>query len=113
MILKYYLNIYWTTPNYLKVKATDKDPTYKTTIFIIIGVVSVSLIGISMNIGAYIYYRKKKQKKDIKTNVIPNEISPNSYTTSKESFVNNKEINDDTNNKNNTQQYYIEYPQPY
>ena len=61
--MKYYLNFYWTTPNYLQVKATDKDPTSKTTIFIIIGVVSVSLIGISMNIGAYIYYRKKKQKK--------------------------------------------------
>ena len=111
--MKYYLNFYWTTPNYLKVKATDKDPTYKTTIFIIIGVISVTLIAISMNIGVYIYYRKKKQKKDIKTNAIPNEINPNSYTTSKESFVNNKEINDDTNNKNNTQQYYIEYPQPY
>ena len=66
-----------------------------------------------MNIGVYIYYRKKKQKKDIKTNAIPNEISPNSYTTFKESFVNNKEINDANNNKNNTQQYYPEYPQPY
>ena len=44
MILKNYLNFYWTTPNYLKVKATDKAPTSKTTIFIIIEVISVSLI---------------------------------------------------------------------
>ena len=41
MILKYYLNFYWTTPNYLKVKARDKDPTSKTTIFIIIGVIAL------------------------------------------------------------------------
>ena len=49
----------------------------------------------------------------MKTNEVPNEISPNSYASSQESFVNNNKINDDSNNKNSSQQYYPEYPQPY
>ena len=113
MILKYSLNIFWTNPNYLKVKATDKDPTSKTTIIIFIVAGCASLIGLSITIGAFIYQRNKKQKKDMKTNEVPNEINPNFYATSQESFVENNKINDDSNNKNNSQQYYPEYPQPY
>ena len=113
MILKYSLNTFWSNPNYLKVKAKDKDPTTKTTIIIFIVAGSVTLIGLTITIGVLIYQRNKKQKKDMKTNEVPNEISPNSYASSQESFVNNNKINDDSNNKNNSQQYYPEYPQPY
>ena len=86
MILKYYLNFQQTTPNYLEEKATDKDRISKTIVIIFIVEGNVTLIVVSIGKRAFVYQRDKKKKEDIKANAISNEISPNSYAISQESF---------------------------
>ena len=103
MIFKYEFLAYWTSPNYLKIKATDKDPTSKTllVIFIVAGVITV--IGITVAIIVFVK-KKKGKKKDVNTDGVQNVINPSLSVTSQESLDNNNNYN---------QPHFPEYPQSY
>ena len=103
MIFKYHLDFRWGTPNYLKVKVTDKNPSSK--IFLIIIIITVGgFIAVIGAIVGFIYKKKKEQKKDVNTDGVPNVINPSLSVASQESFVNNN---------NDNQQHFPKYPESY
>ena len=102
MILKYLTFAHYSLYGNLKVKATDIDPSYSKgsndLVFLIIIIAGCSIAGfvviLSASVGIYLCIKKKKNSMGV-----PNEISPNSFASSQETFVNN-----------NNQQNFPEYP---
>ena len=115
MVLKYHIHYFnLSATNYLKVKATDKNPQAgkNKILLIIIGSVFFLLIAIGIiNFIYNIYKCLKKKEKNTNTNEVTNEINPSSIATSQESFV-NKNNNNHESNENN-EQHFPEYPKPY
>ena len=89
----------------LTVKASDKDlgADAMRNLFIIAGCVGGVIL--FLIIGVPITRCVIKQKKVVNTGEIPKEITPNSFANSQEPLVNNN-----SNNYNNNQQCYPDYP---
>ena len=117
MIFKYSFLTYYTFPNYLKVKATDKDPTRKITLIILIVAGCIAVIAITVTIIVLVIRRKKRKNKDVNTDGVSNVINPSLSVASQEPFVNNNNNYNYNNNYNSNynynynQQYYPQYPQ--
>ena len=112
MILKYYLSALWSSYGNLTVKVTDKDPSKLTNLIIIIvaSCVGAIVIGIVIKMGINKCIKKKKMAA-LNSDGVPNEITPNSYASSQETFINNNNNNYNNNNYNNNQQHFPQYPQ--
>ena len=93
----------------MKVKVTDKNPSSKLLLIVIIGITVGGCIAIIGATLGFIYKKKKGQKKDVNTDGVPNVINPSLSVTSQESFVNNN--NNDNNNDN--QQHFPKYPESF
>ena len=103
--MKYLLDSDGTSYPILTAKASDKDLGAEAmrNFFIIAGCVGAVIL--FLVIGIPIIWCVRKQKKVVNTSEVTNEITPNSFTSSQESFVNNN-----NNDNNNNQQNYPEYP---